>query len=331
MVNVLEKDRIVKYFEKHLGKFLFVEFSNEFMKKLDIENVAKDIRVPIRPDELESFAGGEGVSIVKIAETMVFVLGCDPNFKYAEGYKKVIKMFFDENVAKDILAKGVQAVNNKDLEYACIHFRAAISMDSEMMEGLYNYGRVCMEMYKDADNNEYVGRFKAEAIDVFEVLTIKYNDFDQPFYFLGYLYLNMGLYEKAGLAWEKYILVTKDRDGAREIGERLGQIAEPRRIEEGCNYVISGRYQDGLNILISFLNSNYDTWWPLHFYIATAYFELGNDVMAENEYKKTLQLSASNMDAIEGLIKIYENNGDVESLKKYKKKKEIILENYNKE
>ena len=327
MSDFLKKDRISKYFKQYLRKFLFVEFSDEFMKKLRIDDITKGVRVPIMPEDLQHFAGGEGVSATKIAENMVWVVGCDPNFKFAEDYKKFMKRFFNDQLSKDVLMMGVSAIEHEDYENACIHFRAALFLEPNMLEALYNYARVCREMYMNSEDAEYIGWFKAESIDAFEQLTIDHPDFDQPYYFLGYAYLNLGLYEKAGLAWEKFMTKSKDTQIVAEVSQRLRQISEPRKIEEGCNHVISGRYQEGLNILISFLGSNYDTWWPLHFYLGIAYEELGNDVMAAEEYKTALKYNAANLDSIDGLIRIYTRTGNEVMVNKYKQKKEIIKHN----
>ena len=137
----------------------------------------------------------------------------------------------------------------------------------------------------------------------------------------------MGLYEKAGLAWEKFLPIAKDHQAAQEAAQRLREIAEPRRIEAGCNAVISGRYAEGIGILSGFAASGYETWWPLHFYLGVAYEEVGNMDAAEREYKRTLQLNAADMGSMEGLIRIYKGRGQDELAEKYEKKKSIIEEN----
>ena len=329
MAYDLTNDRVLKYMEPYIKNFLFVEFSDEFMKKLKIDDIAKGIKVPLEPKDVKEFAGGEGISATKIAENMIFVIGCNPNFKYIEEYKKYMDRFFKDGLKVDILMAGVRFVEKKDLVKACIHFRAALALDPNMMEAMYNYARVCREIYTEVDDEdeEKIGRFKAEFIDLLEQLTIDFPDFEQPYYFLGYAYLNMGLYEKAGLIWEKFLLICKDPQVQAEIAQRLGQIAEPRKIEQGCNHVISGRYQEGLITLLQFQNSTYDTWWPLHFYLGIAYEELGNLDMAKNSYEKTLRLNAAQMEAMDGLIRIYSQQGNDEMVEKYTKKKAIVEEN----
>lgn len=325
----LKNDRIVKYLDKYIKSFLFVEFSDEFMEKLQIKDIVKNVRVPLDPRDLKDFAGGEGISATKIAENMIFVIGCNPNFKYVDAYKEYMSRFFKDGLKADVLMAGVRFVDEKDFLRACIHFRAALVLDPNMKEAMYNYARVCRELYIacDEEDEEQVGRFKAEFIDVLEQLTIDFPEFDQPYYFLGYAYLNMGLYEKAGLVWEKFLTICNEPQIMAEVTQRLGQISEPRKIEQGCNHVISGRYQEGLITLIQFQNTNYDTWWPLHFYLGIAYEELKNYEMAKLEYEKTLQLNAAQIEAMNGLIRIYTSENNEEMMQKYVKKKAIVEEN----
>ena len=226
--------------------------------------------------------------------------------------------------SKQELDEIVKAVENGKMQEACIHFRAALFLEPDMMEAMYNYARVCREMYQSSDDENFIGMCKAESTEAFEKLTEDYPDFDQPYFFLGYAYLNMGLYEKAGLAWEKFIPMAKDPHAAQEASQRLREIAEPRRIEAGCNAVISGRYAEGIGILSGFAASGYETWWPLHFYLGAAYEELGELDAAEREYRRTLQLNAADIGSMDGLIRIYKRLGQSELAEKYEKKKSIF-------
>lgn len=328
---IFEKDRLLPYFKKYLGTFLFVEFSKEFMQKLHIEDIADGVRVPIKPHDLEKFAGGEGISATNIAENMVVVMGLDPNFKYNDSYKEYIKRFFDDKLLSDVLMAGVKSVEAGDLDMAAVNFRAALCIKKDFLEALYNYARVCREVYMSIDSEvdmEKKGNYKAEMIDALEELTIAYPDFAEPYYFLGYSYLNMGLYEKAGLVFEKFMKLSKDEEALTDVAKKLSDLVEPRKIEEGTNYVISGNYEKGLELLLPFMSGKYESWWPLHFYLGIAFEETGSDIMAVMEYKKTLELNALCIDAIDGLIRIYDAASDDENVEKYTKKKQIIIETY---
>ena len=79
----LREDRIGKYFKKYLNKFVFVEFSEEFMKKSKAEELMKGVPIPLRKKEIKEFAGGEGIDMLVLAENMAWVMGCDPHIKEA--------------------------------------------------------------------------------------------------------------------------------------------------------------------------------------------------------------------------------------------------------
>lgn len=327
MLDLKENDRIGKYLISHIEKLIFIELKKEFWKKIDKNNELEDILIPISENDLEKIK--TGINLTHFVDNMVLVIGANPNFKYSSAYIKIIKKIFKEDFIYHIIQRGMNEANQGNFEKACIYFRFAIIIDNKSQDGMYNYARICRDIYSESNDEEKIGLFKAEAISVFEQMIIDFPEFSESYYFLGYLYLNMGLYEKAGLVWERYIAISNNEEAIVDISKRLREIAEPREIESGCNKVISGRYKEGYNILVSFLDSNYSTWWPLHFYLAIASEELGNLTNAEMRYKEVLKLQPSCIDAIDGLIRIYRTFGNEELLNKYEQKKIIIRNNFN--
>ena len=98
----------------------------------------------------------------------------------------------------------------------------------------------------------------------------------------------------------------------------LDKLAEPVKIEEGYNHVLSGRYEDGLNILQGYENDErFNTWWPLWYYLGAAYKALEDPAEAERCFKQVLNLSPSNVEAMEELLAIYETQGDQEKVEKF--------------
>lgn len=53
----LRGDRIGKYLKKYLSRFVFVEFSEEFMAKSKAGHLMKGVPIPLRKKEIEEFAG----------------------------------------------------------------------------------------------------------------------------------------------------------------------------------------------------------------------------------------------------------------------------------
>ena len=162
------EDRIGRYFKKYLGKFLFNEFSPEFLNKIKAGKLMKDVPIPLRQEELEAFAAGEDVSMQVIAENMTWVMGADPHFKYADAYVAIINKIYGKRACEGVMAEGRAAAEKEDWDNACIHFRAALCMKPDLLEAMYGYATICREMYMASQNEEYVGRFKAESFECLE-------------------------------------------------------------------------------------------------------------------------------------------------------------------
>lgn len=318
------EDRIGRYFKKYLGKFVFNEFSHEFLANFKAGDLMQDVPIPFRAEELQDFAGEKSVSMQVLAENMTWVMGCDPHFKYTADYAAILKRLFGRKVYENILREGRDAAEKGELDNACIHFRAALCIKPDFLDAMYSYARVCRAMYLESQNEEYVGRFKAEALDYFELLTDIHPDFPQSYYYLGYAYLNMGLYVKAQLIWERFMELSQDGKDKKEIRDRLNQLEEPVQIEQGYNDIMSGRYEQGLAQLEPFVNSRFKTWWPLFYYLGIGYEMTGRKEEAVASFKKVLTMNASHLETMEELVAIYRQDGDEANIHKYQNKIRII-------
>ncbi|MDD6190469.1 MAG: hypothetical protein PUB75_02635 [Firmicutes bacterium] len=320
----LREDRIGRYFKKYLNKFVFVEFSQEFMEKNKAGHLMKGVPIPLRRKEVKEFAGGSGIDFLVIAENMAWVMGCDPHFKYTKNYVEILTKLYNYKLYEGMLKEGRDAAENGEMDNACIHFRAALCMRYDYLHGMYSYARACRVMYEHSKNEEYVGRFKAEALDWFELLTETHPRFSMGYYYLGYSYLNMGLYGKAQLAWQGFLKFSKNGKDRREIDKRLKQIAHPVAIEDGCLKIDCGRIEEGVAILEEYLQSQFTDWWPLHYYLGRGYSELGRTKDAVTEFRKVLQMNGSHIETMKELLLIYEAQGDTTNIKKYTEKIKLI-------
>ena len=373
-MSITKNDRIGELLQEHLGEMVFDELSYDYLKRAEVYDILKDIPVPIRKTEMT------GITVLKIAMNMAFVFGVDPGFKYKENYIQYILKNFDKNFANGLIAQGVDIAQEDKFDEACIWFRAAMQIDPENANAYYCYGRSlkdCYEKIAQAEESQQlamsdpgtigdvIGRYKAESMEAFEVATIKNPELTEAYYFLGYAYLNMGLYLKAKLTWEKYLeLAEKDgrshlsgqgekalEDAGKDIKERLAQLEEPVKIEEGYNMVLSGRFDEGIKALKPYTESRFKDWWPLWHYLGTAYRALADQsekelleadpqaVAKDDEvvraayeealkyYLQVLKLSPSNKDAMQEVLGIYKFLGDSEKIDKYTKKLAIIEQN----
>lgn len=215
-MNMLQ-DRIGEYLIPRVDEFLFDELSDSYLAKAGIADILSGVPVPIRKTAMAN------LSTLVIAQNMAFIIGCDLNFKYRDNYVAYIRRTFTEEFAKPLIGDGVEAAAKSDFDSACIYFRAALLIDPENVDALYCYGRACKDSYEAGEGEEYIGRYKAESLDAFERLTLKKPDFDMGFYFLGYGYLNLGLYVKAKLTWETFRELSENQEQKDEVAGMAGK------------------------------------------------------------------------------------------------------------
>ena len=319
----IREDRIGRYLKKFLDKFVFVEFSKSYMQKAGLMEIMSGVPVPLRKEDIETFAGGAGINALHLVENMTLVMGADPHFKYIQNYIDLLSKMYNYKIYEGMLKKGRNFAEKGELKKACVFFRATLCMNPSYLHGMYSYARVCRALYLESGDEEYIGRFKAEALDYFELLTEAHPRFAEAYYYLGYAYLNMGLYLKAELAWKGFLsrsAIGKDR---KEIKERLKQIEEPVMIEQGCNTVLSGNYRQGLRMLEPFTKTRFKTWWPLSYYLGVCYSRLGMKEEALECFKNVLTMNASHTETMIELADIYAAAGDTEKEEKYRKKIEL--------
>ena len=332
-------DRIGKYLVKYMDDFIFVEFSDEYLKACGVYDFMKGISIPLRKtaqdyddaedkDETEGYADidAEDVPISVIGENMAFVMGTDPKFVYNHAYKRFIFRFLGSRTTELLCADAGKAAEKGDMDRACILFRAALVWMPDDPEAMFGYARVCGEMYQNSSDEEYIGNFKAESFDYFELLTELHPELEEGWYYLGYMYLNFGLYSKSAIAWEKYLNLAEDNKRAQEIRDRLNQIEEPIKIEKAYNLVLGSRWEEGLAALTEFTDGKYKDWWPLWYYIGVANSNIGNTDDAIEAFTKVLRINGSQIATMNELIEIYEELGDEEMVTKYTKKIEILSE-----
>ena len=337
-----KEDRISKYLSPRIRDMVFAELSPDYLERAGASDILAGIPVPVNAGE--GSENGE-TDVRSIVLDMARVIGADPFFVFADKYAEFIKRAAGESAVGLLVSEGAKSADSGDAEDACMLLRAALRLDRESLEALYLYARACAECYgneaaqEDGEmgDEEKTGSFKAEAIESFELLTMIHPGFAPGYYYLGYSYLNMGLYLKAKLTWQDFLKYSSGAESEdhgmdnetlaalrEEISGRLEELEGPVEIERGCNMIMSGDYQGGKAVLDGYRESGASGWWPLWYYLGTAESALGNAGEAVECFKRVLKLSPSNTDAMEELAAIYAMSGDEVNASKYRKKIEIV-------
>ncbi len=334
------KDRLDKHLKKLNIGGLFDELSSDYLEKAGLADILNGIPVPI------AFGACDELTTLSIALNMARVVGGDSHFLYKDAYIAYIKRIMGDAAVKILVSEGAKAGGNGEPLIAAMYFRTALDIDPKDRDALYLYGRACKDSYDgEEEDREFIGDFRAESIEIFEVLTMIHPDFAYGFYFLGYAYVNLGLYMKAKLTWETFVDLSSKTlselgdEGERtpaaeelaemrdEIRERVERLKEPVEIERGCNRILSGDFIAGKEILQKYAKGPFETWWPIHYHLGTAETAFGNVDGAISCYKKALRYSPGNIEVMEALVAIYDAIGDEENIKKYTDKIKLVKEN----
>ena len=322
-------DRIKQYLIHRMKDFTFDEFSPEYLDKIGMGKELSGVPIPLRDEDREGFKENGSLPSTLLAENMMRVVGIDPGFKYQKAYTIFIDKLFGQKAVDNTTRKAKDYADREDYETACIYFRAGLVQKFNDLAAMYGYARILRQLYSEGAEKgrkeEYTGTLKAECLCYFEMTTEFYPKFDMGWYYLGYMYLNLGLYVKAKLAWQEYLKVggriLKDR---REIAKRLGQLKDPVEIEKGYNAVLSGRWSKGIDILEPYTESKFNDWWPLWYYLGVAYARTGREDEAVKAFKEALKGSPRHIESMEELVDLYNKLGDKTNTKKYRDKLTLI-------
>lgn len=326
------KDRLRPYMEKQLKDMLFIEMPVDALTDEADLSFMKGMPLPIKKEDLADLSGS-GLSAVKLADNIAVVIGSDTQFRYADQYIRFLNRLFDAKLIKVFSGKAGEALKVGNYRLGMAYLRAGMCFRDDDKDAMFAYAGGCRYWYLglegSEEDTELIKILKSEASEYYEHLTDAYPEFAPGWYYLGYVYLNEGRYLKAQLAWKKY-LAGADRDDVdqtapiEEIEQRVRELDDPVKIEQGAALLQSGKLEEGLAVLEPYVNTEYSRWWPLHFYLASAYRELGYQKEAVEGFKNVLRLSPSNVDAMDALAAVYRASGDTENAEKYAKKAELI-------
>ncbi len=321
---------LTEYLKSEIKDYLFTELDPDFLVSSDLSFLV-EVPIPIKPEDLKDFTK-DGLSTSKIADSMAMVIGADSEFRYEAFYIHYLKKLFDEKITDVFCSKAEGYLRQGLPRRAICYLRAALKLYPESLAPMYSYANGCRIWYQSmegSDETELISLLKADSYMYFSRVTDLYPDFAQAWYFLGYAFLNSGAYTKADIAFRHYLEHSEGQpeDDIKEIRERVEELKDPIKLEEGKTLLMEGRITEALAVLEPYVESKYSSWWPLHFYLAVAYENLGYDEEAIEGYLKVLQLNPSNYDAMTALSDLYEKNGDTEKARKYSQKAKLVLDN----
>lgn len=314
--------RLDKYFVKYLDEYVFLELMPEYVKRERLDFM-RNVPMPVKKEQIGNLAANDGIEFKNFTLGMINIIGINPSFKFVPQYVNFLN-YVNSDINKAIVAVGLGLANNGDLEEACITLRAALVIDPDNIDALYNYMLVCRNLYSQSMNNEYTADFKTEVFESLIKLKELAPEIPMVYYYMGFAYINAGKYEEAQREWLHYIELSGPSAERAEIEQRLDDIKEPVHIEKGYKMVIGGNWQEGLAILEEYKSTSMMEWWPLPYYLGVGYSRVGRSREALEMLKKALEGNPSSPEIMAELIIVNNALGDEVNAEKYKRKLEII-------
>ncbi|MDK2918056.1 MAG: hypothetical protein PWQ37_789 [Candidatus Petromonas sp.] len=320
--------RIEKYLKDKIDEVVFIELKKDLKLKSKEFTLDKNIPLPIPLKEVVNKVKGDidhsDISISKIVQGMIFIIGADSDFKYNEYYKKFL-INLDENIIGYIINQGLEyAKKNKKMD-ALICFKAGLYIDKNDLNLLYNYARCCEDLAIEREKENF-NEFEEEALEVFETIAERHPDFPLSYYHLGFYYANKNLYKKAELTWKTCLEKDIDENKELEIRQKLIEISDKIKYEEGYTLVLNGSPNEALEKLLT-IEEKYPEWWNLLFFIGLAYRQLQSFEEALKYFKRVLKLMPNQIDTLNEIGLCYMALGKIDDAIKYFKKALNLKEN----
>lgn len=257
------------YLKREIEKTVFIETNRDLGVNIKGSPVLKKGEYPLLPQDIVGFAqkGLEGVPGDAIINGMIYIIACDPNFKYNNIYIEFLKSI--EGI-KNYLILNIEKYKNEDIKKAVIFATALLEVNSDKK---YEMNRcfLLMELYEKTGLESIGG----EILKSLEKLLAEYPDFVEPNYYLGEYYLDKDM-DKAKFYLRKCINDPNIHDKATELLERIYSI---ENYDNAVDMVKAGNGQEALKILIPYIENNPENL-DAQYYTAIAYRQLGDPYKA---------------------------------------------------
>ncbi|EOC99410.1 tetratricopeptide repeat protein [Caldisalinibacter kiritimatiensis] len=308
---------VEEFFKQKTDNLTFVNLKEEANVVINGYTIQSSIPMPIimsdLVNEIKGFTAQEELRISTFIDGMIYVLGVDPKFKYADHYKEILYNY-NNNIEDYILYKGHVFIEQNKLDDGMIYFRALVKVNPRNVKGLFNYActleQKANEFYKN--NHFKVGvKFIRQATAYLEDILEVDSDFSLAYYKLGFHYQALKQFKKCQIVWERFIELDKDENRVQEIKENLTKIQDDVTYEEGYNEILRGNPKEGLSKLLT-LRERYSDWWNLLFMTGLAYRQLGRFAEAKREFEKVLAIKPNQVDSLNEIGLCLANLGEFE-------------------
>jgi hypothetical protein len=177
----------------------------------------------------------------ELVDGIIFLLGIDPEFKYAEYYISIIKSLHEHalEIEANRLFSDIDDDNKLD---RLIELVGLVHLGFDQHEMLSQVGRLAVEIYNGNENEE----FNQLAYRIFRYMEKEDTILPMPYYYLGYHAYNKAMYSNAKKYWEISIEKGLSDTYKTDLIEIFPKLKSRMLYEEGYELIFKGRYQEGV-------------------------------------------------------------------------------------
>lgn len=304
-----------KYFKEKVKNISFVQLKDQRDITINNYTIDSSLPLPVITDNLLSdlsrINAKQEITIERIIEGILYLLGGDREFVHKEDYLNILKAY-SKDIDKVIFSRAIKEFENNDLNKSGLYLRTYNSLFSSAY-GLFYYGMILEALSKEEflkENLEIANKFLEESTKILEELLIENPNFYPSYYKLGYHYKFYEQFVKAKLTWEKALNLDPDLSRKDEIRVELENIDYEYRMELTDNYILNLNYSKAIETLAP-LTAKYKSDWKLYYLLGMSYRGLGYSDSSKEYFNLSLEFNHKNPDTYNELGIVYFNDGDL--------------------
>jgi tetratricopeptide (TPR) repeat protein len=304
-----------KYFNEKAKNISFVELKEGAEIAINTFVIDSSLPLPIITDnllqELSSIEATNEITIERIIEGIIYLLGADANFIYSAVYIEMLESY-STDIDKVILARAIDAFEKNDFEKSGLFFRTYNSLFGSE-EGSFYYAMVLEALSKEEFSDEKIeegNSYLEEATKILEEILNDNPKFYASYYKLGFHYKFYEQYVKAKLTWEKALLLDPDLLRKDEIRTEIHNIEYNYGMELTEIYLSNLNYSKAIETLAD-MTPKFKDDWNINYLLGMAYRGYGDSKVAIEYFESALDLNPQSVDIYNELGIAYFNEGDI--------------------
>lgn len=305
-----------EYFKSKTEDISFINLRRDRTFELKDITLDKDLPLPVVTNslltELNKVDETKGISIQRVIEGIVYLLGADQDFVHMDEYGKILDRILSKP-EEELFSMGLRKLEEGDLDESGLIFRAFNSLygsrDSEFYYAIVLEG--IGKKYFNEEELELGNKFLEESTNILEELLNEDNTFYPAYYKLGYHYKFYEQYTKAKLTWDKVLIYDPDENRRQEIRQELDLIDLDYRVELGLTYINNMMYEKAVEVLVKLMPKEIDNWY-INYLLGMAYRGYGDNTTAIEYFYQALDNKVNPQDVYNELGITYFNDGSIE-------------------